>query len=401
MLILFLKKSVKLLICVFLSISIIANAKYDLSNKVAFRQNLNSCNLYFSPIDFSYKNKLLHNDQSAFLLGAINQHNWKEKVIEFLDFQKNNHPKSLYNSIFYITGFSYKETKDLEMEINSYIKETEYARYQISFKFLKISKYTFIDSLRKLKFEEALFSLRDFLPSKSKDYQRFYANELMAKLASLAMIEAGLFTYIFTSYPSKEAIATASVHASLLLTMSILNRSISNWILRSKTKFEQFFKSSLLSLPYILNFNISSQLSHIQKLYEQNGLNYILEKFPDQVLIFMQTQSLSAVLQTLFYQTFYYNGTQAWSTKISDPYLAQKSRTFISFIEMPILALDAVALAHAGANVYPLADLGFIHLNLGHIELASLIAFGFIVQKNEKALDKAFEIYLKLNKKTN
>lgn len=389
------------------SLQSIANpVQWENQYRKSIRSKIYQCNVYFAPADIQVKNNLYISDDNSGVV-LLEDFPIAEQKVQFKKTLKQSIKTALLqegeellrDGVLYITGIEYKNKKQILLWSQESLKELSLEQSNIKIQILEFSKNQVLENIKKYQFlpamQNMLEQLQDFLPSKHKDYQRPLLSEFKTKMGTTAMIEASLISFLFTSLPPADAIATATIHISLLTTFIILNRSISNWVLRSKSALETFLKASLTSLPFVSNFNIFGNFSKILKSYQEKGIDYLWAQFPNEILQFAQTQSFTILLQTWFYQSFYFKGTQAWSWKQNDPIYAKHSRSFVTLIEVPILSLDAVSLAMAGANHYPLFQMGNFSANLGHMSLMALIAAGYLVQKNHKLLDKAFSIYLK------
>lgn len=168
-----------------------------------------------------------------------------------------------------------------------------------------------------------------------------------------------------------------------------------NWLLRpGANKVEGFTKQMALSVPFMVNFNILGNFTKIQNFVIDAGLNGTLQVMPQVLTEFASTQSLTIVLQTLFYQIFITNGIRALETLQKTVNNELAARTITKYLAIPVLALDAVFFAMASSGTGDvLFNIGPMVVNTGHAALAALTMVGIPIAKWPQILQPTVKTY--------
>lgn len=234
-------------------------------------------------------------------------------------------------------------------------------------------------SLARRIFEKTLY----FFPSLKKDYQRPQIGELISGFSTSAIQELPNMVLLFERMPLLDATLAVTSHTIILSSFLIYEKSLINWILRSgatsekNKRIEMFLKNMLVSLPFVLSYNVFGNFSKILDFYSKHGFVKMAEAFPNEVLNFGATQGLTLFLQALFYSQVINSGYSAWVNRQVGEINSRDARTIRPWIEMPVLMLNTALLAWASSGQADiLYSLGPLDLNTGHLALASLTAAG-------------------------
>jgi hypothetical protein len=163
----------------------------------------------------------------------------------------------------------------------------------------------------------------------------------------------------------------------------IYEKSLINWILRNSSttekgrRIEMFLKNMMVSMPFILSYNIFGNFSKILDFYAQHGFAKMAQAFPNEVANFGATQGLTTFLQALFFSQVINSGSSAWVNRQVGEENTRDARTLRPWLELPILSLDVFLLAYAASGqAEVLYSLGPLSVNTGHVALAGLVAGG-------------------------
>jgi hypothetical protein len=167
-----------------------------------------------------------------------------------------------------------------------------------------------------------------------------------------------------------------------------------NWLLQPGTShMELLMKQLSVSVPFVINYPLLGNVSKIAAFISSNGLAAALNRFPGEAENVLFTGSLTTILQTLFYSFVMNRGVGGWINSQQGNEKSELARPASHLIKTPILAFDAYALMQASRNAHPLAHLGSLSFNTGHIELAALTLMGAILILKPALMDPAIPAY--------
>jgi hypothetical protein len=242
-------------------------------------------------------------------------------------------------------------------------------------------------------------ALRDrvvyFFPSRTRDFQHPLRDEMIAGAVTTAILEAPNAAYLLTQLPSPDGAIVLGIHAAVLAPYTILQRSMGNWIMRSKGA-ESFAKNGLASMPFILNYNVFGHFSAITAFAASAGVSGVLSAVPAQALQFGVTQGLTTALQTAFYSYVVMQGFRGWAASQKTPENAVAARSWVSALLLPWLWIDSVLLTQASTASTVLAKWGPFTLTGGHVALAALLLAGKALVSRPKLLDATLPWYRRL-----
>jgi hypothetical protein len=235
---------------------------------------------------------------------------------------------------------------------------------------------------------KALEQVRYFFPSRTRDYETPQIAEVTGGWTSTALTEVPNVLFLYSALPFLDANLTVTSHTLVLAAYTIYTKSMLNWLLRSGSKnakvnaVEIFMKQMLLSLPFVVNYNVFGQFSKILAFYAANGWAATVAAFPMEAGSFVSTQGLSLALQTLFYSTVITNGFGGWVASQPGVDNSRIARAVRPLLQTPLLMADSVLLAMAASGTGgALLELGPFGVNSGQVGLALMTTAGYLVFK--------------------
>lgn len=157
-----------------------------------------------------------------------------------------------------------------------------------------------------------------------------------------------------------------------------------------------FVRQMTLSLPFILNYSVLGSFTKIQEFIHSHAPAEVAQAFGTAATEFAFTQGPTTVLQTLFYQNVISRGIDNWVNQQEGTERVTAARILKQWIRLPILALDALALAlctQLGGE--PLAQVGPFKLMIGHVALGVLLWQGSKIKGHTNLLDRLLDWYVK------
>lgn len=238
-----------------------------------------------------------------------------------------------------------------------------------------------------------------WFPSLKRDFESPHSNEVIAALASTALIETGTVYYLFNTLPTTDALLTVTFHTVLLCAYAVYTKFIMNWLLRpGSNTVEAFLKQLSITLPFVLNFNIFGQYTPLVEFLKTHSVQQTMAAFPKEAIEFASTQSVTMLLQTLFYYVVITKVIGDWANKQKGVTKNSEARVYRKISEMPILGIDAIVLAIAsGAGANTLLSMGPLEVYDGHAMLLMLTVLGAGVYK--LGLDPSFKFYSWITKR--
>lgn len=234
--------------------------------------------------------------------------------------------------------------------------------------------------------------IKYFLPSRSRDYQAPLRDEVVSGLLTTAVLELPNALYLLSSLTLLDASIVLAVHAALLVAYTVYQRSMVNWLLRSSGMIV-FVKQFLMSLPFVLNYNVLGHVSALLAYGHAVGAVVLLSALPAALLRFSVTQGLTLFLQTVFYSWVVTKGFRGWTARQRTPESAEAARSWVNFLLMPWLWIDSIFLAMASTASLVLFSVGAFALTAGHLYLAGLTAAGTVFVLFPSLLDATLPFY--------
>jgi hypothetical protein len=216
-----------------------------------------------------------------------------------------------------------------------------------------------------------------FFPSITRDYQKPTLAEVSWGLVSSAIIEGPNAVFLYHTLPSvMDANITLASHLVIITTYAVYQKFMTNWLLRPGTgHVEAFMKQVLMTFPFVVNFNILGHFSEIMSFYQQHGWAGTVARFPTELATFATSQSLTIVLQTMFYNMVITDGIRAWENRQVGR-ASQTVRGVSKIVTVPWLIADAMVMTLASTGGSVLYNIGPMDLTMGHVYLAALTLFG-------------------------
>jgi hypothetical protein len=304
---------------------------------------------------------------------------------------------------FYVLGIAMKDRKRIVQEYSEILNELGLSKLDTRVEVLtvpsnKIQKKS-VNLARDLA-ERLIYAL----PSRIRDYQRPLISEVISGAVNTTVIEIPNVLYLYHSLPPLDAGVTITNHAIYLGALTIYTKSMLNWLLRSSTsqetsqRLEVFIKQLLVSLPFVLNYNVFGRTGEILKFYASHGFEQTLAAFPSEMANFASTQGLTLVLQTVFYSEVITKGFGNWLNTQVGVENALTARAVKPWLTAPLLMLDSVVLTTAASGLSePLFKAGPLEINSGHAGLLLMTMVGAaLFQKFPQALNPTIQWYQRL-----
>lgn len=296
-----------------------------------------------------------------------------------------------FKGVLYIAGIDLRDEKTSRQQHKDLLRKYG-LESQLSLKIISMPK----EKIHGLTLKSARAFIQraiSWLPSLERDYERPQSGEVIAGLTTTALIELGTVYYLFETLPTTDAFLTLTFHTIILSAYAVYTKTIINWLLRPGfNTVESFLKQVALSLPFVLNYNIFGQFTPIVEFLRTHTVAETMAAFPAEVLEFATTQSVTLMLQTLFYYVVITRVIGDWANKQKGVQRSLDARIYRKIAEMPVLAADAVIIAiAAGAGATQLTSLGPMEINDGHVMLLALTAFSAGVYK--VGLNHSFEVF--------
>jgi hypothetical protein len=327
-------------------------------------------------------------------VGVIISGNTPEEFAQGLDkVLAEKGPTAILGGKFFVTGIAMGKEKETRTAFEAALKERDLLRDGTTVTVLSFPKR----NVKQLMLETAgaiLDRIRYFFPSFARDYQAPLAAEVTSGIGSGVAVEIPNIVFLYSALPTLDANLVVGVHAAVLVAYSVYAKFMLNWLLRPGSNgVEQFLKNASISLPFIVNYSVFGRFSEIVKYYSEHGWAATASQFPAELANFSTTQGLTLFLQVMFYNIVITNGVGGWQNQQSGTEDSEQVRTLSNYIKVPILALDAIALAMAGGNGTPLWSMGPFDVNTGHLVLAGLTLLGSIFYFKPEVLNPTLRWY--------
>ncbi|MCB0392117.1 MAG: hypothetical protein KDD58_12560, partial [Bdellovibrionales bacterium] len=352
-----------------------------------------TCITLFCPQDFNPENgKVEVSDSVGIPIGNGTVEDFEKAITEII---KNYGIEKLIGTYVFIAGADINSERELKLKHKEVLKKHNLENH-IKIKVISMQKEE-IHGLTLKSTKAILQRVKLWFPSIKRDFEKPDKNEVIAGLVTTAVIETGSIYYLFQTLPEDDAIITSTLHAVILSAYAVYTKFMINWLLRPGTNMvEGFLKQLSMSLPFILNYNIFGQFTPIVKYLESHTIEVTMLAFPNEVIEFASTQSVTMMLQTLFYYVVITRVIGSWANNQQGLQRSKDARVYRKIAEMPVLAMDAIIIAIAsGVGAEQLISLGPIELNDGHAMLLTLTALSSSLYKI--GLNSSFEVYNWLN----
>lgn len=310
------------------------------------------------------------------------------------------------DGVFFVLGASVSQEAKIQQNYEEALREAGLEDYNVRVKVLAAPDNLIQEKSVSL-LKDALQRAQYFLLTRRLDFQIPHRNEVISGLASASLIEIPSVLFMSHAFEPQDAIIVATNHFALIAAYAVYSKTILNWLLRPSFQdarlkaVELFLKQLLLTVPYVANYNIFSNFSNILSYYETFGFDRTLAAFPNELLAFTTTQGLTLILQTMFYSDVIVKGFGQWANSQVGEENARLARPARSWLQTPILMINAVVVAMASSNWgEPIVQIGGAEINWGHAALLGLLVGGkTFFDRYPRALDRALPVYKKAEDK--
>lgn len=359
-------------------------------------------------IEYKFTSESLNQSVGTPLGSLTNLDSQLEKMVE-----SGQSLEAFRKSYIYITGFGLSSKKRKIAEVREIFKKNgiDPDKYEIYFKYMEVP-YHLIEQGGKNIFRSVASRFIDFFPSVSRDFEKPMLKEVMAGFSATTLVELPMALWLFknpmlekvfgpANISHDNAVTIITIHTAILLAYTAFSKFIGNWVTRNgnSKKFaifaKQFTKQTLLSLPFIANFEFSSNatehFSIWKEIFNRNlaesgsrlqSTMYATGEFSVDMLTRLPANTVEFLLQgtpyiqTLFYTIMMANGFYAWRGA-QQGLNSQRARTAMHYFAFPFLAMDSLALLAASSGTLPvLYEIGFTKINSGHFGIAGLTILG-------------------------
>ncbi len=367
----------------------VRNLDWDPTKRPPIRNGILECNVYLSPAEPTV------NQVVGIPLNTANVEDFKNTIAEVI---KTRGKDVVLGSYFYVTGTTMKNEAMTRLKYQAALEDLGIPKGAVKVKVLSIPQ----QEINWLSVEAArgvYERIRFWMPSLRRDYVPPTWEEVSSGLVATAAIEAPQVWILMNDLPPLDAALTISTHAIVLGAYDVFKKTMGNWLFRPGSSVAASYAKQLsLSLPFILNYNILSNTTKIATFYENNGLAGMAAAFPNEVLDFAATQSVTMFLQTLFYQVVVTNGFRKWENDQIGVENSNIARPLVNYLLIPVLAIDSIAVGMASGMSQEIFSLGPLEINSGHAALFGLIMGGGALFKYfPRFLDPTIDMYRAVN----
>ncbi len=360
------------------------NMEWSPNSRPSFRPRMFEKEIYLQPLEKNI-------DTSVGI--RISTHNVEEFSASLHSILETRGPQALRNSKIYMLGIEMGQEKLFQQKYQTLLKQEPFQNLNIKLIILSVPPQKIFEMSQNLA-GNIIKKMKYFLPSFARDYQTPTWGEVTSGMNTNITIEFFTVSYLFSELPVLDASLASIAHAALVGSMVIYQKSLYNWINRPGTSNKEIFlKQTLLSMPFILNFNVFGNFSKITNHIQQFGFDSALTQLPHEIATFASTQGFTLFLQTAFYYTLMSKGLRNWANNQTGSENARIARTMVNYNALPFLAFDAVFLAMASTNNHPLYNFGYFNLNAGHLALAGLTLLSSAFWAYPQLLDPTIRWY--------
>ena len=360
-----------------------ATLRWDAESRTPIRSQILNCEAFLSPADPK------PSDGIGIALGGSDLRQIKEQLLLL---KSSDKAEALIGAVIFVTGVSTGEQEQRKKsELEDLLREIDLTSIEVR---ILSAPPSLIEERAIESLKEFNQRLRYFFPSLKRDYQEPTLSELKSGAVNVLLVEASALTYLYSNLSFTDASVTLAVHALLVGSMQVYAKSIYNWLLRPGTgRIEGFLKGVLFSVPFVANYNITTRFTEIISAIEQKGISQVASTMPEAFAEFAATQSITLVLQTLFYYNVITYGVRGWEASVQGVKDSEDARTLANYVTIPILMTDAYLLAMAGAGQNVLFSFGPMSINTGHVGLTLLTVAGSSLWIWPKTLDPVLRGY--------
>ncbi len=299
----------------------------------------------------------------------------------------------LKNGTFFVQGIPVRQARATEYEFRRILASFGLDTRTIHVKVLSVAPKLFEGGVTAA-VNNAWLSFLHWFPNFERHYQKPVTAEVVSGLVSAGVIEVPNVVFLFQRMPTLDAALTVATHTAVLVAYSVWKKFMINWLLEPGTgRLAALMKQVAVSFPFVLNYNLFGNFSTIAEFVQIHGWEATVARFPTELANFATSQGLTLFLQTLFYQVTVTHGVRAWENSQINDKDSLTARTVANYTLVPILALDAMALAAASSGGTPWMEWGSLTVNGGHTALAGLTAAGFTLWIWPNVLNPTIRIY--------
>ncbi len=426
----------------------------SLQKQVNFRHELLSCSVFFTPYDPVLKKA---DDGIGFKISSNNKNDFELAVKEII---KEQGVDVFNQGGIYITGVPMGKKKSVKNEFQEILLNAGVSS-SVKVKALTVPAHLVDEQARnftKNMWHDFLY----FFPSMERNYQKPLKGEVSAGFQSMLPVEIPSSGVIYSSaiangMPLTNLNITTLNHAAILAVYNIYQKATVNWLMapgetyaekeikrasielaewlsrevqkrenhQKPRKFHEmlvkkipiwgekftfkdtslFLKQMSLSFPFVVNYNVFGRFTEVRDFLVYEGLpswSQMMGELGD----FVATHGLTTGLQTYFYKKVSTQKVMGWLQQVNGKEDQVLARTFVNYIRIPVLVLDAAVLFFASNGTLPLSDIipfagDFLNINLGfgtfepnvfQLGLIGLTAWGNKWYSNAY-LDRTFNTY--------
>jgi hypothetical protein len=213
---------------------------------------------------------------------------------------------------------------------------------------------------------------RAFLPQK-RDHQRPTRGEVFGALPGTVL--AGLTTAVLPAqlYPAPIAASMVLGNMALVFGLSAYQRSVSNWIKRSRSSVTAFMKQAAIGGLFVLNFKMNADLPLVLGSLQAHGVGEVVGGVAREMADMAMSQGTTTVMESLYLWVSFRKGVYRWeAVAVQTPEQAPSVRRGASVLSSLLLWLNGPALTLAMTDTTDVINAGLVHLNAGHLALVAL-----------------------------
>lgn len=347
------------------------------------------CLTFLCPMETDKDGKLTRNESVGLPIARGNEQEFEGALKQIL---KDKGSDFLKGSVVYVAGVDLREEKNQTRRHQEVIDKLNLSD-KIRLKVISLPKEE-LQGLSVKTLQVLWARTVNWFPSLKKDYEIPRFDEVLAGLTTAALIEVGNVYYLWKTLPPTDAYLTLLGHASLLTVYAVYSKMFGNWLLRpGSSQLAFFLKQVAMAMPYVVNYNIFGNFTPLMEYLRTHTAHEAVQAFPAQLLQFASSQSMTLLLQVVFYSVVINSTIINWMNSQPGVERSNEARVWSKVVQTPVLMLNAVAMSMAaGAGASTLLSMGSFDINSGHAFLLLLSGFGYVVYRS--TLDKSLDLYL-------
>jgi hypothetical protein len=280
-------------------------------------------------------------------------------------------------STLYVTGIEMGNEAAIRGQYGSVLEKHGISSADVSIRVLSVPRSLLVKKVTPI-LQDAWSRLQYFFPSLKRDFQKPLPAEVLTGIASTVPLELPNAVYLLKTLPSPDAEIVLGVHTATLFAYTVFSQTLLNWLLRpGTTRMGLFLKQCLASMPFILNYRLFGNFSHIMERIQAEGFGYLERSGPGAIADFVATDGFTLVLQTVFYSVVITKGAGEWVNGQIVERNLEAARAVRPVVQAPILIADALLLAYATVSTNVLFHVGPLAFNDGHAMLIGVTALGW------------------------